>query len=198
MKKQGTVSTRLRRFIRGGLAALVITGLLASPATYADNYWVELGECVVDYTSWLPDWLENWVDDVIAGDWNNNLDPEHPDAYLKVFTSSSENTQVGSTIYRGFYAQGNEPEAWKKKMKAWFLEKKRVVYVNGVILDKESRNNCSVHHRDYVWSGGWFTDAGMAKLRFDSGTSYQPNYHLFARNCQHFKNWVLTGTDNSL
>ena len=144
----------------------------------------------MDYTSWLPDWLENWVDNLISGGWSNNLDPEHPDAYLKIFTDSSEDDQIGSTIYRGFYAQGNTRKDWKKKMKAWFLEKRRVIYVNGVVLDKESRNNCTVYQRDYEWVGGKKSSAGKAKLKlpqFDGqfilGFAFEPCSIAYRRSC---------------
>lgn len=193
--KFNTLSEKLSRLLLGTAVCL---GLVFSPGSYAQsssNSWVELGECVVDYTSWLPDWIEGWVDDVISGEWSNGLEAEHPDAYLKVFADSSEEQQIGSTIYRGFYAEGNEAEDWIEKLTAW-ADNKRVVYVTGVVKDKESRNNCSLVHRNFEFgSWGFFTTAGSAKSRFDTGRSYEPDYHLFKRNCQHFTKWVLTGVD---
>ena len=207
MKKQATVSTRLRRFIRGGLAALVVTGLLASPAAdttdsffVPENNWIELGECVVDYTDWMWDWLENLIDDFVEGDWTNNLEVEHPDAYLKIFTNSTEEEQVGSTTYRGFYAQDNDFNDWWDKLWAWFwLNQRKVEYVNGNVVDTDDRDDCSVYHADNEHkSGTWLrTRAGWSKLNFDNGSSYEPNYHLFVRNCQHFTEWVLTLIDTS-
>ena len=194
--------SKVSRYLIGTVVGF---GLVLSPMTHAtNNPWIEVGDCIVDYTSWLPDWIENIVDDFISGSWSNNLDPEHPDAYLKVFTDSSEEEQIGNTIYRGFYAQGNNAEDWIEKMEAWFDEDKQVIYVNGVVLDKDSRDNCSVWHKDYEYTTntfglGWYTKAGEAKLRHESGKSYEPpGYHLFARNCQHFRDWVLTGNDTAL
>lgn len=199
------ISEKLSRYLIGTVYGL---GLVLSPmANATNNPWVEVGECIVDYTSKLPDWLEGYVDSLISGGWSNNLEPEHPDAYLKVFTNSSEQEQIGNTIYRGFFAQDNNDKDWQISIFTWFLED-RVIYLNGVVIDSESRDNCSVYHRDYEYKSynvggvtvtGWYTDAGEAKSRHEIGKTYEPpGYHLFARNCQHFRDWVLTGQHTAL
>ena len=157
----------------------------------------------MDYTEWLPDWLEGYVDSLVAGAWSNHLEAEHPDAFLKVFANSAAPEPEVGPIYRGFYAQGNSTSDWMNKMMAWFLDDRRVVYINGVVLDTVHRESCTLWHADFetklVGKLIWFTKAGEAKERFVTGYSYEkPGYHLFDRNCQHFRNWVLTGTDRSL
>ena len=147
----------------------------------------------MDYTAWLPGFIEFVVDNIISTVLTNHLDPEHPDAYLKVFTDSSEEDQIGSDIYRGFYADGNTFQDWFDSMLAWFIDGE-IEYINGVIKDKESRDNCSVEVRNYEYKPGTFldwTEAGWAKSRFDKAAAFTPDYHLFVRNCHHFTNWVL-------
>lgn len=190
------LSERVNRLFLGAVLTTALAFLFVVPTQQAaptQNPWLDIGDCTVDYTSWLPDWIENWVDDLISGSWSNYLEPEHPDVYFKEFANASEQDQLGSTIYRGFYAQGNTKQQWQEKLKAWFFERERIIYINGVVMDKEHRNNCDVWERDLEFNGPFRTRAGWAKLRFNSAQSYGSNYHLFARNCQHFRNFVLTG-----
>ncbi len=176
-----------------------ISPLSLHHSPFARPHWIELGKCKIDYTAFLPDGLEEWVDNQISGDWSNELDPHHPNVYLKVFSDSTESEQIGSTIYRGFFAQGNSWWDWVQKMRAWFLQNKKIVYINGDVLDRSPSGTCSPSHRWFEWERGWLlTLAGWAKLRFEQSSSkWSSDYHLFVRNCQHFSDWVLTGIDNS-
>ena len=178
MAKETTHQTAgIAALSRGGLGILICTILIFSPVTYASNPWIEMGKCVVDYTSWLPDCIENWIDSLISGSWSNGLEPEHPDVYLKKFTDSSEQDQIGSTIYRGFYADGNDKEDWDEKLEAWFDQNRTVVYIRGVMKDKTSRDNCTMEERDFEFANDSLfilTSAGWAKNRFDMAWS---EYH---------------------
>lgn len=124
---------------------------------------------------------------------------QQPDVYLKLFQSATSQQQVGETAFKGFFAQNNTNEKWILSMTYWFLASKTVVYVNREILQK-NRAGCRMYLSGYENLGSFFggSPASNAKDRFDTANSYTPRYHLFARNCQHFRDWVLTGWHTSL
>lgn len=90
--------------------------------------------------------------------------------------------QIGNTIYRGFYATGDDLLTWYESMRTWFFDDRRVVYIKGQMLDKQARNNSYMFGGGYKFiGGGTLTYVGHVKQRW--GIPWN-QFHSFTRNCQ--------------
>lgn len=100
--------------------------------------------------------------------------------------------QIGNTIYRGFYATGNDLLTWYESSMAWFFDGRRVVHVYGHMLNKQVRKNCYMFAVGYeTLNGSTYTYVGHVKQRWGMPWS---NFHLFTRNCQDWAKMVQTGS----
>lgn len=207
---------KLLVFVQSSLVAVAVTGLLLGSATglfstvgvgqvveahpttiMADdsnfyNPFFEFGTCVVDYTESLTDDIEAIVDTFSHLIFGYKL--EHHDVYRKVFENfeaSQREEQLGSTVYRGFYATGNDLIQWTVSLVLWFTSRS-VHYVNGHMIDKQARDSCSMFTAGYLTldGGRTFTLAGKADQRWGVPWS---QFHLFKRNCQTWADYVRTG-----
>lgn len=213
------MTKKLFVFIQNALVSVALTGLMLGSTTGLNSavgfgqvvhaettttmigggnpssYVYEFGKCIVDYTESLPDGVESIVDGFVSY-FSGGLQPEHHDVYRKIFANFDDvqtDEQIGNTVYRGFYACGNDLVKWFESMRAWFFENRRVVYVNGHMIDKDSRSNCNKFALGYETLGGsTFTYVGHVNDRWGVAWS---KFHLFTRNCQHWAKFVQTGTE---
>ena len=194
------VSKTFRRFTRPTIPAvllvvLTIPLLMIGTPTHAHltGQWIEVGKCEIDYTEDWPEWLRTIVDY-----WSRlfpQLDIAHEDAYVTTYTDSNREHEI-LTTHRGFFATFDDKANWVWSM-LQYANNKRIIYVDSEMRENESRDSCteSFFYNEDFWELTSHSIYYGAHLRFEE--SWAPNYHLFERNCQHWADYVVSGTDSS-